>query len=140
VPVPVNLIATSVLIIYIGAHRSLRLRDKTHPSNETQDTVTKDDAMKFPLMGSCVLFGLYMVFKIFNKVNCFLSVHLQYFLFHVVLYNHCQHTSAAMRKKQTALYRIAVCTVLQNCVVALLPARIGIVRDIAEYSHRRLFL
>ena len=29
VPVPVNLIVTSTLILYIGCHRSLRLRDKT---------------------------------------------------------------------------------------------------------------
>lgn len=29
VPVPVNLIATSSLILYIGSHRSLRMRDKT---------------------------------------------------------------------------------------------------------------
>ena len=29
VPIPVNLIVTSTLILYIGCHRSLRLRDKT---------------------------------------------------------------------------------------------------------------
>ena len=33
IPVPVNLIASSTLIIYIGCHRSLKLRDKAHPDN-----------------------------------------------------------------------------------------------------------
>mmetsp|Transcript_6429 Transcript_6429/g.9637 ORF Transcript_6429/g.9637 Transcript_6429/m.9637 type:complete len:368 (-) Transcript_6429:27-1130(-) len=77
IPVPVNLIFTSSLIIYVGSHRSLRLRDKSHPDNSESETLSKGDAMKFPLIGSVTLFGLYMLFKIFDKdmINLLLSVY-----------------------------------------------------------------
>ena len=31
------------------------------------ETMTTKDAMKFPLVGSCVLFGLFLLFKFFAK-------------------------------------------------------------------------
>lgn len=43
IPVTVNLIATSVAIIYIGCHRSLALRDRGAISDEEQvETISKD--------------------------------------------------------------------------------------------------
>ncbi|KAG5186262.1 putative aspartyl protease family A22B [Tribonema minus] len=77
IPVPVNLISMSTIIIYVGAHRSLRLRDKAHPDNAESETLSKEDAMKFPLVGSATLFGLYMLFKLLDKdmVNLVLSVY-----------------------------------------------------------------
>ena len=37
--------------------------------------MTQNDAMMFPLIASCALFGLYMIFNIFGKeyINMFLS-------------------------------------------------------------------
>jgi len=45
--------------IYIGAHVSLKQKGV--------QSMTSTDAYKFPLIGSAVLFGLYMLFKIFSK-------------------------------------------------------------------------
>lgn len=78
IPVTFNLLATSLAIIYIGCHRSLQLRDKGAMTDEEQlETISKEDAYKFPLIGSCVLFGLYVAFKFFDKdwVNWLLSVY-----------------------------------------------------------------
>lgn len=38
-------------------------------TGEKPDTMTSKDAMMFPIMASCALFGLYMFFKIFSKDN-----------------------------------------------------------------------
>lgn len=58
IPVSVNLILSSFLIIHIGAHRSL--------AAETP-ALTKEETWMFPIMGSCVLFSLYLAFKFLGK-------------------------------------------------------------------------
>ncbi|CAB1119691.1 unnamed protein product [Ectocarpus sp. CCAP 1310/34] len=63
VPVPVNLIVTSTLILYIGSHRSLRLRDKTSVEACESETLSKEAAMKAPVVGSMVLVTIYFLFK-----------------------------------------------------------------------------
>ncbi|CAM9356896.1 unnamed protein product [Chrysoparadoxa australica] len=77
IPVTFNLIASSTLIIYIGSHRSLRLRDKSHPNNTESETISSEDAYKFPIMGSAVLFGLYVLIKFIKKelLNMLLSAY-----------------------------------------------------------------
>ncbi|CAN0038768.1 unnamed protein product, partial [Discosporangium mesarthrocarpum] len=77
VPVPVNLILTSSLILYIGCHRSLRMRDKSSATAEESETISSEEAMKFPVIGSCVLFGLYLLFKFLDKslVNLLLAAY-----------------------------------------------------------------
>uniref|UniRef100_A0A7S4NNE3 Minor histocompatibility antigen H13 n=1 Tax=Paramoeba aestuarina TaxID=180227 RepID=A0A7S4NNE3_9EUKA len=55
---------TSILImafvpIYIGSRWSLH--------NEEAETMSQKDAYMFPVVGSCVLFGLYLLFKFFSK-------------------------------------------------------------------------
>mmetsp|Transcript_35581 Transcript_35581/g.46940 ORF Transcript_35581/g.46940 Transcript_35581/m.46940 type:complete len:456 (-) Transcript_35581:220-1587(-) len=82
IPVPVNLILTSTAIIYIGCHRSLRLRNaldedgKPKPAEE-REVMTQKDAYKFPIVGSAVLFGLYLLFKFLDKdlVNLLLAIY-----------------------------------------------------------------
>lgn len=53
-------------------------------SGQKPDTMTSKDAMMFPLIASCALFGLYVIFKIFSKdhINLLLAV---YFFFLGVL-------------------------------------------------------
>ena len=67
IPIPANLIMTTTAIIYVGCHRSLRLRDRGSLGPAQSEVISKDDAYQFPLIGSAVLFGLYVVFKLFNK-------------------------------------------------------------------------
>jgi len=46
--------------VWVGSKRSLT-------SKFGAETLTKKDAYMFPVVGSCVLFGLYMLFKLFSK-------------------------------------------------------------------------
>lgn len=81
IPVSVNVIITSTILIYIGAHRSLRLLidevDGGAPSKD-KDIMTTSDALKFPFVGSAALFSLYIAFKYFDKdtVNLILGVYI----------------------------------------------------------------
>jgi len=81
VPIPVfaQVLSITFLIIYIGSHNSVQNQQnrKGKPSDVMQ---TKDVAM-FPVIGSCVLFGLYLVFKFLNKdyVNMLLRIYFFFF-------------------------------------------------------------
>jgi len=55
--VPLLVVATS--IIYYSAKRSLDMKE--------METMSSKDAMMFPIIGSCVLFGLFLLFKFFAK-------------------------------------------------------------------------
>ncbi len=68
IPIPFNVIATTVLVIFIGSHLSLRLRDKSDPENADIEVLTSKDALKFPIIGSSVLFGFYILYRFINKV------------------------------------------------------------------------
>lgn len=76
VPVSVNLIFTSALLIYIGSFTSLKMRDKTAPGVEV-DAISSKDAMQFPLYGSAALCSLYCAYKYLDKdmVNLIMSVY-----------------------------------------------------------------
>mmetsp|Transcript_18696 Transcript_18696/g.27049 ORF Transcript_18696/g.27049 Transcript_18696/m.27049 type:complete len:398 (-) Transcript_18696:498-1691(-) len=75
IPVSINLIATSTLIIFLGCHRSLRLLDHDAIPLEEKETLSEKDAYKFPIIGSVSLFGLYSAFKYLDKdmVNIILA-------------------------------------------------------------------
>jgi minor histocompatibility antigen H13 len=80
IPVPLNLIVTSTLIVFIGSHRSLNLlvsEAEGGLSNEEKSSITATDAYKFPFIGSAALFSLYFAFKYLDKdsVNLLLSLY-----------------------------------------------------------------
>jgi len=62
--------------IWIGAHKSL--------TQKATESLSSSDAWKFPLVGSTVLFGFYILFKIFSKeyINMLLTA---YFLLFGIL-------------------------------------------------------
>lgn len=66
----VNILATATLAVWSGSHRSIKPTPMT-------ETMTKGDAMRFPLVGSCVLFGLFLLFKFLPKdlVNTVLTAY-----------------------------------------------------------------
>ena len=74
------LVVMAVFPIFIGAFRSVKILENQKESGEKPETITKDDAMKFPLIASAVLFGLYLFFKLFSEeyINMLLGV---YFFF-----------------------------------------------------------
>jgi len=65
------IVTMAVVPIFIGAHLSLEQKGI--------ESMSSEDAWKFPFVGSGVLFGLYMLFKIFSKeyINMLLT---SYFL------------------------------------------------------------
>jgi len=72
IPFWLNLVATSTVLIYVGSHLSLILRDDTEVLDENGEpvyfygegeTMKMEDAQKFPFIGSAALFGLFCAFK-----------------------------------------------------------------------------
>ncbi|XP_055546993.1 minor histocompatibility antigen H13 [Wyeomyia smithii] len=68
-----TLVAMAMLPIFFGSIRSVKHhKEQTstfQKTGEKPDTMTSKDAMMFPIMASCALFGLYIFFKIFSKDN-----------------------------------------------------------------------
>lgn len=77
-PINFNMILSATSIIYIGATLSLKLKHHRSISGEkNEDVMTKNDAYLFPVIGSCMLGGLYLLFKFFDKehVNLLLTAY-----------------------------------------------------------------
>jgi len=64
VPVTVHMIVTSCAIIYIGSHGSVAALLPEDAKAMTSETMQTRDAYLFPVIGSAVLFSLYIVFKL----------------------------------------------------------------------------
>jgi minor histocompatibility antigen H13 len=93
VPYVINLLILVTSILYVGCHASLILREEQalargekhpdHPEGRDDvpiplgETMRKEDAMQFPLMGSASLFSLYLAFKYLDKdmVNLLISIY-----------------------------------------------------------------
>ena len=69
------LILMAVFPIFFGSFRAVKFREEQHKTGEKPETISKNDAMKFPLIASAVLFGIYIVFKLFSQeyINMLLS-------------------------------------------------------------------
>merc|ERR1719502_1147163 len=61
-----HLLIVAPLLVWVGCQRSL-LEAQKAPEDSQVETVSKKDAMQFPLIGSAVLFGLYIVVKLVKK-------------------------------------------------------------------------
>ena len=74
-----HLLIVAPLLVWTGCQRSL-LQMETAPEESQVETVSKKDAMKFPLIGSAVLFSLYIVVKLVKKeyldmlIACYFAV------------------------------------------------------------------
>jgi len=55
----------TILLVYVGCVNSTKIYD-TQKEREIE-TMTQKDAFMFPVIGSAVLFGLFLAFKFFNK-------------------------------------------------------------------------
>merc|ERR1719365_441844 len=74
-----SLVIMALIPIFLGSFRSVdsqkEQKDNHERTGERPETMTQKDAMMFPLIASCALFGLYMIFNIFGKeyINMLLS-------------------------------------------------------------------
>ena len=76
IPYVVHLLTLVTAILYAACHSSLVLREEIPKEGEEGydpdaptgvETLKKEDAMQFPIMGSCSLFGLYLAFKFLGQ-------------------------------------------------------------------------
>ncbi|KAG7346357.1 signal peptide peptidase [Nitzschia inconspicua] len=75
IPYVVHLLVLVMAILYVACHLSLELREEApQPGQEGYDpdappieTLKKEDAMQFPILGSMSLFGLYLAFKFLGQ-------------------------------------------------------------------------
>uniref|UniRef100_H2Z736 Minor histocompatibility antigen H13 n=1 Tax=Ciona savignyi TaxID=51511 RepID=H2Z736_CIOSA len=70
----------AVVPVIIGSYRSVKYLEKQRLTGEKPDTITKDDAMKFPLVASGMLFGIYCFFKLFSQDHINILVSFYFFV------------------------------------------------------------
>ena len=72
---------STCILVYVGCTFSTKIcqieGDKT---KEGIETMQQKDAWMFPLIGSCVLFGLYLLFKFFNEKYLNILLHIYFTL------------------------------------------------------------
>jgi len=74
-----SLVVMALFPIFVGSYRSIEAQQKqkenSEKTGEKPETMRPQDAMMFPLIASCALFGLYILFHIFGKeyINMLLS-------------------------------------------------------------------
>ena len=81
IPPNFQVLLQTPVIVYIGCSHSLRLYSKTTDTlKEGVETMSKKDALLFPVIGSFTLGGLFLAFTYFNKDNLNILFH-YYFTF-----------------------------------------------------------
>jgi len=74
-----SLVIMALIPIFLGAFRSVdsqkEQKENHEKTGEKPETMTQKDAMMFPIIASCALFGLYIFFQVFSKeyINLLLS-------------------------------------------------------------------
>lgn len=79
-----SLVIMAILPIFFGSFRSVKYLKEQKESGTPHETMSNRDALMFPLIASCALFGLYVFFQFFSKeyINLLLT---GYFFFLGVL-------------------------------------------------------
>ncbi|XP_062247285.1 minor histocompatibility antigen H13 isoform X1 [Platichthys flesus] len=94
-----SLVLMALLPIFFGALRSVscskskELGDNDNDSgfrnaSEMPETITGRDAMRFPIIASCTLFGLYLFFKVFSQEYINMLLSLYFFVLGVLALSH----------------------------------------------------
>ena len=94
IPISFQLFFSSLSCIFIGSHRGIVIQEKAEKEEKDKsEKISAKDAYLFPVYGSIVLLGLYVVYKIFDKnlLNLVLSFHFTIFGFLSVIQLLCYH-------------------------------------------------
>ena len=70
--------------IIIGSFKSVKHQSTQKSSGEEIETMSTREAMLFPVVASCTLFGIYLVFQIFSKDHINLLLAFYFFLLGVI--------------------------------------------------------
>jgi minor histocompatibility antigen H13 len=79
-----SLVIMALIPIVVGSFRSVHHQKFQKTSGEEIETMSTKEAMMFPLIASCTLFGIYVVFKIFSKDHINMLLALYFFVLGVV--------------------------------------------------------
>ncbi|VDH93067.1 minor histocompatibility antigen H13 [Mytilus galloprovincialis] len=83
-----SLLLMAIFPIFVGAFRSVKYHKDQKESGEKPETMTGKDAAMFPVIASCTLFGIYLVFQIFSKDYINLLLTFYFFLLGVMALAH----------------------------------------------------
>ncbi|CAG5120009.1 unnamed protein product [Candidula unifasciata] len=83
-----SLFLMAILPIYIGCFRSVTFHKEQKESGEKPETMSHKDAAMFPIIASCALFGIYIVFQIFSKEHINLLLTAYFFFLGVLALSH----------------------------------------------------
>lgn len=65
-----SLVIMALLPIIIGSFKSVKHQQKQQESGEEIETMSTREALLFPVIASCTLFGIYIIFQVFyNKMT-----------------------------------------------------------------------
>lgn len=74
----------ALIPIVVGSFRSVHHQKNQKESGEEIEIMSTKEAMMFPLIASCTLFGIYIVFKIFSKDHINMLLALYFFALGVI--------------------------------------------------------
>lgn len=87
-----SLLIMALFPIFIGSYRSVsshkESKDKSAKTGESPETMTQKDAMMFPVIASCALFGLYIFFQIFSKESINMLLTFYFFILGIFALSH----------------------------------------------------
>merc|ERR1719411_2247815 len=87
-----SLVVMALIPIFLGSFRSVdsqkEQKENQEKTGEQPETMTQKDAMMFPLIASCALFGLYIFFQIFSKEYINLLLTFYFFLLGIFALSH----------------------------------------------------
>ncbi|KAK3777720.1 hypothetical protein RRG08_021830 [Elysia crispata] len=83
-----SLFIMAIVPIFIGSFRSVTFHKEQKDSGEKPETMSTKDAAMFPLIASCALFGIYILFKLFSKDHINLLLTAYFFLLGVLALAH----------------------------------------------------
>lgn len=87
-----SLVLMALMPIFMGAFRSIQAhkdqQENSAKTGEKPETMTQKDAMMFPIIASCALFGLYIFFQIFSKEYINLLLTFYFFLLGIFALSH----------------------------------------------------
>jgi len=79
-----SLVIMALIPIVVGSFKSVRHQKEQQESGEEIETMSTKEAMMFPLIASCTLFGIYVVFQIFSKDHINLLLAFYFFMLGVI--------------------------------------------------------
>ena len=71
---------STFFLVYVGSLFSTKICSIDDKKKEGIETMKQKDAWMFPIMGSAVLFGLYLLFKFFNEKYLNILLHIYFTL------------------------------------------------------------